>query len=183
MALMERTGVSAWDSPLTDTETLMAANYASITCTDNSVTTVTARCHISVLLRTVRPPMQKHSLCRARSGLRAARSDQPRACAAAATPGHRCFDQRYPHAPWWSATTARATAAVAALRERPTVAHIRPCSTRPASHWDQAACGPDARVASRRTCTRPALDAERVRRVPSPAASVPHGPGQAIRGG
>ena len=29
---MERIGVSAWDSPSTDTETLMTASYAIITC-------------------------------------------------------------------------------------------------------------------------------------------------------
>src|SRR5262249_22467917 len=135
---------------------------------------------ISILLRTVRPAMRRYNLSRARSGSRAARSDQPRACAVAATPEHRCFDQRYPRASGWTATAARATAGVAALRERLTAMHTRLCSARLASRWDQAACGRAARVASPRIYIRPVPDCERVQGVPSPAALGPHGLGPAI---
>jgi hypothetical protein len=94
----EGIGVSATrNSPSIDTETLMAASYGMITGADDTVTTVILGRHISITFRTVRLAARTRSRRRARSGSRAVHWDRSPACAAAARPGHRCCDRKYPH--------------------------------------------------------------------------------------
>src|SRR6476620_1585589 len=83
---------------------------------------------ISIVLSTALPATRTHNRHRARFGLRAAHWDRPRVCAVAARPGHRCSDRKYLREPGWLATNTPATAAAAALRERPVATHTRPCS-------------------------------------------------------
>src|SRR5258708_13901306 len=122
--------------------------------------------HIFITFRTVRPAARTHSRRRARFESRAGRWDPSPVCVAAARPGHRCCDRKYPRELGWPAANAPATATAAALRERPATTHTRLCSAPPAPHWDRAAFGPadqaaslpfDTRLAPYHESTRPAL--------------------------
>src|ERR1700738_2474525 len=112
----------------------MIASYGIITGVDNSVTIVIAWRHILIAFRLVGPATRTRSQRRARSESRAVHWDQSPACAAAARPGHRCCDRKYPREFGWPATSVPATAAAEALRERPATTHTRLCSARSASH-------------------------------------------------
>src|SRR6202048_4779992 len=158
----------------------MAASYRIITGGDNTVTTVIARRHIFSIFRTVRPAARRYSRRRAPSESRAVHSDRPPVCAAAARPGHRCFDRKYPREFEWLATDAPAREAAEVLRERPATTNIRPCSARPASHWDRGVSGHAVQAASHRICTRLAPDHGYVQPAPFPAAAIRRGRGQAI---
>src|SRR5882672_3324746 len=150
----------------------MTACYVIITDTVNAVTTVVRDIIFSPPFRTVRPAARTHSRRRARSGSHAVRSYRSPVCAAAAKPGHRCFDRKYLREFGWLATNAPAREAAAALRETPAATHTHLCSARPGSHWDQRVFGRDAQAASRRTCTRLAPDHGLVRSAPSPVAAT-----------
>src|SRR5260370_38542458 len=158
----------------------MAASYGIITRAGNSVTTVMTERHIFSTFRTVRPAAGTHRLRRARFESRAGRWDPSPVCAAAARPGHRCCDRKYPRELGWPAANAPATAAAGALRERPATTHTRLCSARPASHWDRAAFGPADQAASLRIDTRLALDHVSAQPALIPAAARLHRRGQAI---
>src|SRR5260370_21753194 len=97
----------------------MTACYGIITDTVNAVTTVVREVIFSPPFRTVRPAARTHSRRRVRSGSRAVHSNRSPVCAAAAGPGHRCFDRKYLREFGWLATNAPARAAAEVLRERP----------------------------------------------------------------
>src|SRR6267378_693553 len=136
----------------------MAASYGIITGGDNTVTTVIARATFSAFFRTVRRAARRYSRRRAPSESRAVHLDRSPACAAAAGPGHRCFDRKYPREFGWLATNAPAREAAEALRERPAASHIRLCSARPASPWGRGVSGHAVQAATRRICIRLAPD-------------------------
>jgi hypothetical protein len=79
----------------------VAASYGNITGVDNSVTIVIAGRHIFITLRRVRPAARTHSRRRARSESRAVHWDRSPVCAAAARPGRRCCDRKYPREFRW----------------------------------------------------------------------------------
>src|SRR6267378_6041146 len=153
----------------------MAASYGIITGGDNTVTTVIARATFSAFFRTVRQAARRYSRRRAPSESRAVYSDRSPVCAAAARPGHRCFDRKYPREFGWLATDAPAREAAGVLRERPTTMHIRLCSARPASPWDRGVSGHAVQAASHRICTRLARDHRLARPAPFPVAATRHG--------
>src|SRR3982074_934151 len=156
------------------------AAYGILTRGDYTVATVKLRgAAFLSLFRTVRPAARRYSRRRAPSGSPAVHSDQSPVCAAAAGPGHRCFDRKYPREFEWLATNAPAREAAEALRERPAATHIRLCSARPASHWDRGVSGHAVQAASRRICTRLAPDHGLVRRAPFPVAATRHERAQA----
>src|SRR3982075_3944996 len=156
------------------------AGYGIITGVDNTVTTVIARRRIFITFRTVRRAARRYSRRRAPSGSPAVHSDQSPVCAAAAGPGHRCFDRKYPREFGWLATNAPAREAAEALRERPATMHIRLCSARPAPHWGRGVSGRAVQAASHRICTRLVPDHGYVQPAPFPASAIRHGRGQAI---
>src|ERR1700704_4748250 len=157
------------------------AGYGIITGVDYTVTTVKLRgAAFLSLFRTVRPAARRYSRRRAPSESRAVHSDRSPVCAAAARPGHRCFDRKYPREFGWLATDAPAREAAGVLRERPTTMHIRLCSARPASPWDRGFSAPAVQAASHRICPRLARDHRLARPAPFPVAATRHGRGQAI---
>src|SRR3981081_311670 len=132
----------------------MTACYGIITDTVNAVTTVVRDIIFSPPFRTVRPAARTHRRLPARSGSHAVRSNRSPVCAAAARPGHRCFDRKYLREFGSLATNAPATVAAEVPREKPATTRTRPCSARSRQRWGRAACGRADQAASHRTCTR-----------------------------
>src|SRR5260370_13374575 len=162
---------------------LTAASDGIITGAGYTVTTVTARRHIFVVFRTARPAARKRNRRGVRSGPPVAHSDRSRACAAAATPGHRYCDRKYLREPARPATSAPAREAAAAPRARRATRHTRLCSGRPGSCWDRAVFGRAAQAATRRTDTRLGPDRGLARSAPPPVVATRLGRGPAIPSG
>src|ERR1700749_1496403 len=130
-----------------------------------------------------RPAARKCSRRRARSGSRVAHWERSPGFPAAAKPGHRCFDQKYPREPEWIATIAPVREAVEVIREMRATAHILLCSARPGSRLGRPVFGYVYQDASRRIDTRRAPDRGLGRHARFPGGAIRHGREPAILGG
>src|SRR4030088_3057633 len=104
------------------------AGYGIITGVDYTVTTVKLRgAAFLSLFRTVPRAARRYSRRRAPSESRAVHLDRSPVCAAAARPGHRCFDRKYPREFGWLASVRAEREPPEVLRRRAATLPLRLC--------------------------------------------------------